>query len=77
MSSKNGSVYVLYYNPLNYKGQLPYMENILGMMFLCDQKGDYGYALNLRAEEANLITHRHKQPRQGFRSNTNSTSKCI
>ena len=57
MSPTNGLVYVLYNYPLNYKLQLPYMHDLLGMMFLCDQKGDYGYALNLRAEEANQITH--------------------
>lgn len=43
-------MYVLYHRPLNYKVQLPYMQDILGMMFLCDQKSDYGYALNLRGE---------------------------
>ena len=56
-------MYVLYQYPLNYKVQHHYVQDILGMMFLCDQKGDYGYALNLRAKEANEITHRHKQPR--------------
>ena len=57
MSPTNGLVYGLYNYPLNYKLQLPYMHDLLGMMFLCDQKGDYGYALNLREEEANQITH--------------------
>ena len=40
-------------------------------MFLLNQWVTMGYALNLRAEEANQISHRHKQPRQGLGLTTN------
>ena len=53
MSPTNRSVYVLYHFPPNYNVQFPYMQALLGMMFLCDQKGDYRYALKLRVEDTN------------------------
>ena len=42
-------------------------------MFLLDQRVTMGYALNLRVEEANYISHTHKQPRQGLGLTTDTT----
>ena len=50
MSPTNGSVSVLYHCPLNYKVQLPYMQDMQLIVSLIDH-WDGGYDLNLRAEE--------------------------